>query len=108
MDRWYASSLLGMLSLIALVPAILGVMHMLREREGVLGDVGGGLGLLGAMLAMGASAISMVMWQMAAAGADRARWRRCSLACTTPPSIGPVLLRDLRAGGRACAAGGGC
>jgi hypothetical protein len=72
MDGWYASSLLGVLALIALVPALLGLMHMLRDRERTLGDVGGGLGLLGTMLAMGAGAISMVMWQMAAAGADRA------------------------------------
>ena len=64
-DRWFASSLLGMFSLIALVPAILGLMHMLRERENTLGDVGGGFGLVGAMFAMGGTAISLVMWQMA-------------------------------------------
>ena len=72
MDRWFASSLLGMLSLIALVPAILGLMHMLRERETALGHWGGALALLGAMLAMGGTAISLVMWQMGAAGADQA------------------------------------
>ena len=71
MDRWFASSLLGLFSLIALVPAILGLMHMLRERENTLGDVGGGFGLVGAMFAMGGTAISMVMWQMASGGADR-------------------------------------
>jgi hypothetical protein len=72
MDRWFASSMLGVLSLLALVPAILGLMHMLRERESGLGHVGGGLALLGAMLTMGGAAISLVVWQMAAAGADQA------------------------------------
>ncbi len=72
MDAWFASSVLGLLSLVLLVPAILGLMHMLRERESGLGHVGGGLALLGAMLTMGATAISFVVWQMAATGADQA------------------------------------
>ncbi len=72
MDRWLLSSTLGVLSLIALVPAILGLMHMLRERETTLGHAGGALGLLGALLAMGGTAISFVVWQMAASGADQA------------------------------------
>jgi hypothetical protein len=71
MDRWFASNLLALFALIALVPAILGLMHMLRERETTLGDVGGGFALIGAMFAMGGTAIAMVMWQMASTGADR-------------------------------------
>ena len=72
MDRWFMSNTLGMLSLVALLPAILGLMHMLRERESGLGHFGGGLAMLGAMLTMGATAISFVVWQMAASGADQA------------------------------------
>lgn len=73
MDRWFASGALGVLALIALVPAILGLMHMLRERETTLGHAGGALGLLGVLLAMGGTAISLVVWQMAASGADQAQ-----------------------------------
>lgn len=72
MDRWFASSMLGLLSLLALLPAILGLMHMLRERESGLGHLGGGLALVGTMLSMGAMAISFVVWQMGAVGADQA------------------------------------
>ena len=45
---------------------------MLRERETTLGHTGGALALLGALLAMGGTAISFVVWQMAASGADQA------------------------------------
>jgi hypothetical protein len=44
---------------------------MLRERESSLGVFGGAVGLIGAMLAMGGTAVSLVMWQMAASGADQ-------------------------------------
>ena len=70
MDRWFASNLLGLMSLIVLVPAILGLVHMLREREVGLGHLGGGLALIGAMLSAGGTAIAFVVWQMGAASAD--------------------------------------
>lgn len=70
LDRWFASNLLGLLSLIVLVPAILGLVHMLREREVGLGHLGGALALIGAMLSAGGTAIAFVVWQMGAVSAD--------------------------------------
>ncbi len=65
-DQWFVSELLIMLSLVTLVPAVLGLMHMLREREVAYGHLGGALGLIGTMAAVGTTAIAMVMWQMTA------------------------------------------
>jgi hypothetical protein len=71
-DRWYLAAVLGLVSIVLAVPAVLGLMHMLRERRAAYGHVGGGLALLGLLAAMGGTAISMVVWQMVAGGADRA------------------------------------
>src|SRR3954447_22591019 len=68
-DQWFISELLILLSLVTLVPALLGLMHMLREREVAFGHLGGALALIGTMAAMGSTAIGMVMWQMTATAA---------------------------------------
>src|SRR4051812_15748519 len=65
-DQWFVSELLILLSLVVLVPAILGLMHMLREREVAFGHAGGALALIGTMAAIGSTAIGFVMWQMTA------------------------------------------
>lgn len=68
LDRWFLANFLGFVGIVLAVPAVLGLMHMLREREVAFGHLGGGLtlvGLLGATLGTGAY---MVVWQMAAAG----------------------------------------
>src|SRR3954462_9525475 len=46
-DEWFISELLVLVGLVALVPAILGLMHMMREREAGLGHLGGGLATVG-------------------------------------------------------------
>jgi len=71
MDRWYLSTLLAFVAIILAVPAVLGVMHMLRERRAAEGHVGGALALIGLLAAMAATGASFVVWQMAASGADR-------------------------------------
>src|SRR5256714_4925506 len=42
LDRFYMSNLFGMIGLFLLVPAVLGLMHMVRERQPVDGGIGGG------------------------------------------------------------------
>jgi len=69
-DQWFISETLVLASLVLLVPAILGLMHMLREREAGLGHLGGGLAMIGTLAAVGSSAIAFVVWQMAAGDAD--------------------------------------
>ncbi|HYH59962.1 MAG TPA: hypothetical protein VD790_12200 [Thermoleophilaceae bacterium] len=67
MDAWYASHLIAAIALVLAVPAVLGLMHMLREREVAFGHVGGALALLGLMATTGVVAIEgFVGWQAAA------------------------------------------
>src|SRR5262245_5372237 len=68
LDAWYISHLLLLVALALAVPAVLGLMHMLREREVAYGHVGGGLAMLGLLAYVGIVAMEMVLWQMATSG----------------------------------------
>jgi hypothetical protein len=68
LDAWYVAHLLALISIALTVPAVLGLMHMLREREVAFGHVGGGLAVLGLLAFTGLVAMELVMWQMAAGG----------------------------------------
>jgi hypothetical protein len=74
LDEWYVAHLLVLVALVLAVPAVLGLMHMLREREAAYGHLGGGLGLLGLLATTGIVAMEgFVGWQAAVADADRAQ-----------------------------------
>lgn len=73
LDAWFIAAAFALGSLAAAVPAVLGLMHMLRERQVAFGHVGGGLALLGILAFTGAVAISLVAWQAAQPGADSAQ-----------------------------------
>ena len=74
MDQWYAAHLILAISLVLAVPAVLGLMHMLREREVAYGHLGGGLAMVGLLATMGVVAMEgFVGWQAGAAtGSDQA------------------------------------
>ena len=65
-DRWYVAHLILLCSVALAVPAVLGLMHMLREREVAFGHLGGGLALLGLLASTGVVAMEFVAWQAAA------------------------------------------
>jgi hypothetical protein len=69
-DAWYASQMLSLLAIALAVPAVLGLMHMLREREVAWGHVGGGLALLGLLAYTGIVTLGLAQWQMAGGDAD--------------------------------------
>jgi len=71
LDAWYVAHLLALISIAVMVPAVLGLMHMLREREVAFGHVGGALTMLGLLAFTGIVAMELVMWQMAAGGETR-------------------------------------
>jgi hypothetical protein len=73
LDRWYVAHLIAIVAIALAVPAVLGLMHMLRERQVAWGHLGGGLALLGLLAITGLVAVEgFVGWQ-AAAGGDRAQ-----------------------------------
>ena len=70
LDRWFISQAFALGALAVGVPAVLGLMYMLRERRVALGHIGGGLAFVGILALTGAVAINLVAWQMAQPGAD--------------------------------------
>ena len=69
LDAWLAAHLLALAAIALSVPAVLGLMHMLREREVSLGHVGGGLAMLGLLAYVGVVAVEgLVGWAMGDAG----------------------------------------
>jgi hypothetical protein len=71
LDAWYVAHLLALVSIALTVPVVLGLMHMLREREVALGHVGGGLAMLGLLAFAGVIGMELVMWQAVAGGSTR-------------------------------------
>jgi len=63
--RFLAANLLAVLLQILLVPALLGLLHLLKGRGVVLGHIGGGLALAGVFGYMGVLATEFVVLQMA-------------------------------------------
>jgi hypothetical protein len=72
LDRFYISNLLGMVALILFVPAVLGLMHMVRERRAAYGAVGGGLTVLGTLASLVGCGVGFAIWQMADDGVQAA------------------------------------
>jgi hypothetical protein len=68
-DAWYIAHLLVLVAIVLAVPAVLGLMHMLREREVAFGHLGGGLAMVGLLAFTGLVTVEgLVGWQMAEAG----------------------------------------
>ena len=71
-DR-YLFTLLIFVGTALLVPVVLGLMYILRERAATLGKLGGSLALIGTLIAVGDALSQLFVWQMAASGADQAQ-----------------------------------
>jgi hypothetical protein len=71
--RYYAFTILTLAGIMLLVPALLGLMQMTRDRAPRLGNLGGTLAITGTLIATGDAASQLVVWQMAARDADRAQ-----------------------------------
>ena len=70
LDQWYVAHLMAAIAVVLMVPAVLGLMHMLREREVAYGHVGGALAMLGLLALAGIVAMEFVVWQMGTIGAN--------------------------------------
>jgi hypothetical protein len=71
-DRFYVANLVATIGLMLVVPAILGVMHMMRERRPGYSGLGGTLALIGVFASLVGQGVAFVMWEMARHGADGA------------------------------------
>ena len=66
-DAWYVAHLIDLIAVVLFLPVILGLMHMMREREVALAHIGGGLALVGLMATMAVVSIEgLVGWQAGA------------------------------------------
>jgi hypothetical protein len=72
LDAYVAANLFGLAAVALLVPAVLGLMHMLREKRVAYGHVGGGLALLGLLATMASIGLGFFVWQMAHGGVSAA------------------------------------
>ncbi|TML34567.1 MAG: hypothetical protein E6G00_10950 [Actinobacteria bacterium] len=71
-DRFYISGLIGVIGLVLLVPAVLGLMHMLRERRPGYGAIGGALAMIGLLGSVASAGVGFAIWEMARHGAANA------------------------------------
>ena len=68
-DRWYLTHVLGLIAVALFIPAILGVVGLVRKREPLWADVGGALSLVGLLGWTGIVVIfGFVLSQMADVG----------------------------------------
>lgn len=72
-ERWLISTFLTLLSFFLLIPAVLGMAHLLRDRAVALGHVGAGLVLLGVYFHAAVIGYSLVEVPLTASGIERAR-----------------------------------
>jgi hypothetical protein len=71
--RWYLFTLFTLVGSMLLVPALLALLDLGRERAPRASILGAGLALLGALVATADSATQLVYWQMGARSADAAQ-----------------------------------
>jgi hypothetical protein len=72
-DRFYLFALFTLAGIMAMVPAVLGLMYLTRERAPTWGNVGGSLSLAGLLIATGDATTQLLIWQTGAPGANRAQ-----------------------------------
>src|SRR5437763_7218782 len=68
-NRFYVANLVATVALVLVVTAVLGVMHMRRERRPQYSAIGGALTLIGLFAAMVGQVVEFVVWEMERHGA---------------------------------------
>jgi len=86
--RFLISSLLDLLWLLLLIPAVLGLLHLLRARGTLLGHIGGAFALAGAVGAAAYRGVNLAQLQVAQSGLDQGE----VLAAFGQASLGSVVV----------------
>lgn len=71
-DRYFISTLVGMIGVALLLGAVLGLAHMMRERGTGYGNFGGVVGVLGVLGIMASFSVGFMVWLMAKDGVTAA------------------------------------
>jgi len=91
-ERTMVAALLLMLSSVLFLPAFVGLIHLLRDRGVVLGHLGGGLALLGALGHIARATYFLVFVHMATGGADQAQMVALMNRIQGDPALVPIML----------------
>ena len=86
--RFLISSLLDLLWLVLLIPAVLGLLHLLRARSALLGHIGYGFVLAGAVGAAAYRGVNLAQLQVAQSALDQGQ----VLTAFGQPSLGSVVV----------------
>ena len=86
--RFLISSLLDLLWLVLLIPAVLGLLHLLRARGALLGHIGCGFVLAGAVEAAAYRGVNLAQLQVAQSALDQGQ----VLAAFGQASLGSVVV----------------
>lgn len=70
-DAFLASVLLGLVALVLLIPAVLGIAHPLRARAVAIGNIGGGLALAGVVGLASLNALGLMLYEMTGGSFNR-------------------------------------
>ena len=86
--RFLISSLLDLLWLVLLIPAVLGLLHLLRSRSALLGHIGCGFVLAGAVGAAAYRGVNLAQLQVAQSALDQGE----VLAAFGQASLGSIVV----------------
>jgi hypothetical protein len=75
-DRWYWFTLLLLVGELTLIPALFGIMRLLRTRSPKLALIGGWLAQFGALVAIGDASSQFITWLMVRSGQDPVQMTR--------------------------------
>lgn len=90
---WQLMTVLNMISVILFVPAVLGLIHLLRRTRPILAHVGGGLALVGLLGAAGHNVFAFVLdGAMSQVEGGRAQMAELVVQLERLPSFGFVLV----------------
>jgi hypothetical protein len=93
--RFLISSLLDLLWLLLLIPAVLGLLHLLRARGALLGHIGGGFALAGAVGAAAYRGVNLAQLQVVESRLNQGQ----VLTAFGQPSLGSVAVMLMSATG---------
>lgn len=91
-DRWALATYLGVVCSYLLIPAVLGLLHLLRARVVVLGHVGGALALMGAAFHGTMLGFQLAETPIVRSGIDRAQAVALTTALTDQPAFIALLV----------------